>query len=150
MAIDYSLLPFPANLPRHSEAWGSAKTPLTNPGIKGQGFFGPLLDSNNQVATELSEDGVIAGKKVSYPLLVPTLTQEERQWLLSGKEPTEEIRLKAQQHAQQRLLAGQSPFAKPNEPVQPTKPAKPMQPASLNVDPDLSGNMQAIFPSKAP
>ena len=139
MAIDYSLLPFPTNLPRHSESWGSAGTPLTNPGMKGAGFFGPLLDSNNKVATEISEDGIINGKKVSYPLLVPSLTQEERQWLLDGKEPTEAIRVKAVQNAQQRMLEGKSPFAKPNETIQP-----------VTIDPSLVGDMKAIFPYKAP
>jgi len=52
---------------------------------------------------------------VSHPLLVPTLNKQEIDLLRMGLKPTPEIYKKAQDYAQQRIGAGQSPFATPQE-----------------------------------
>jgi hypothetical protein len=52
---------------------------------------------------------------VSHPLLVPTLNKQEIDLLRMGIEPTPEIYKKAQDYAQKRIGAGQSPFATPQE-----------------------------------
>jgi hypothetical protein len=46
---------------------------------------------------------------------VPTLNKQEIDLLRMGIEPTPEIYKKAQDYAQQRIGAGQSPFASPQE-----------------------------------
>ena len=65
--------------------------------------------------TELSSAYEQDGKLVSHPLIVPTLTKEEIDLLGMGLKPTPEIYKKAQDYAQQRIAAGQSPFATPQE-----------------------------------
>ena len=86
---------------RHAE---SVYDPIS---AKGKGYFGMLPTSEGMMATEISADSDI-GK---YPLLVPTLTADEVQWLLDGNEPTESIYRKAEQHAADRMQHGMSPFA---------------------------------------
>jgi hypothetical protein len=79
-------------------------------GAKGNGYFGPMRGREG-VVTELSaedDDG-------EYPLVVPTLTREELDHLLSGGEPTEMIYNKARSYAEKRKGAGKSPFADPSE-----------------------------------
>jgi hypothetical protein len=78
---------------------------------KGNGWLGPILRKDGSVMTEVSEesDGMF------YPLIVPTLTQEEIDQLKNldlknGKIP-DSIRAKAIKHARERIKAGKSPFA---------------------------------------
>ena len=73
---------------------------------KGKGYFG-MLPTDYGVATEISADSDIG----QYPLLVPTLTSQEVDWLLQGNEPTESIYRKAEQYAMDRMQQGLSPFA---------------------------------------
>ena len=90
---------------------------------KGNGWFGILPSKDPKyppgaVSTELSATGNIKGpdgKPVLYPLIVPTLTHEELQHLLSGKKPTDDIYNKAEEFAAQRIKQGLSPFANPTE-----------------------------------
>ena len=78
---------------------------------KGPGFLGTLERPDGGVSTELSI-GVDFGKgEVLIPTLVPTLTEEEKNHLLSGKKPTQTIVDKAVSHAQERMKQGKSPFA---------------------------------------
>lgn len=77
---------------------------------KGQGYFGPLL-GNNGISTELSFDFEYGGKKIHAPLLVPSLSRQEIDHLLSGGAPNQGIYSKASQYALDRLLNGKSPFA---------------------------------------
>ena len=85
---------------------------------KGFGWLGPLTRPDGKVSTELSIGMDFGdGKETLLPLIVPTLSQQETQWLLNndieGKVNTvpRSIMDKAIQHAQQRMAAGLSPFA---------------------------------------
>lgn len=55
------------------------------------------------------------GKEIEIPTLVPTLTQEEVNHLLSGKAPTKDIMNKAVNHAIERMKQGKNPFAEEGE-----------------------------------
>ena len=79
------------------------------------GFLGPLQFHDGRTSTELSVGVNVGGKEMEIPTLVPTLTQPEIQHLLSGGEPTKEIVDKAVAHAQERISAGKSPFAGPED-----------------------------------
>jgi hypothetical protein len=83
--------------------------------VKGKGYFGEVPMNQGGAMTEYSSAYDQDGKMVSHPLLVPTLTKQEIDLLRMGLEPTPEIYKKAQDYAQQRIGAGQSPFASPQE-----------------------------------
>ena len=78
---------------------------------KGKGYFGEIPMNQGGAMTELSSAYDQNGKLVSNPLIVPTLNKQEVDLLKMGLEPTPEIYRKAQDYAQQRIGAGQSPFA---------------------------------------
>lgn len=80
---------------------------------KGSGFLGELKmrDGSNSVATEMSIGVDIDGKEMLVPMIVPTLSEQELNHLLSGGKPTPEIVGKAARHAAERVSAGKSPFA---------------------------------------
>ena len=78
---------------------------------KGKGYFGEIPMNQGGAMTELSSAYDQNGKLVSHPLIVPTLNKQEVDLLKMGLEPTPEIYKKAQDYAQQRIAAGQSPFA---------------------------------------
>lgn len=86
---------------------------------KGAGYFGVLKgiagDIKGQDVTELSADSDINGQRVLYPLVVPTLSKQELNMLLSGKKPTESIYQKAEEFAIQRMKEGLPTFARPGE-----------------------------------
>lgn len=91
---------------------------LRNDGsAKQNGFLGPLkmTDGSNRVMTELSVGVNIGGKEMNVPTIVPTLTAEEINYLLSGGVPTPGIVSKAIEHANIRISQGKSPFAGNNE-----------------------------------
>ena len=88
-----------------------AESPSEPLSMKGKGYFG-LLSSPEGFSTEISATN---DQGMSYPLLVPTLTQEEVNYLLQGGQPTNEIYDKAEMFAQSRQASGQSPFATPTE-----------------------------------
>jgi hypothetical protein len=90
---------------RHAERAGDAIE------VKGKGFYGNLPHKEGGSSTEISSDN----GKYDYPLLVPSLTSDERQHLLDGKEPTDAIYEKAEAHAAKRMKAGKSAYAQPNE-----------------------------------
>ena len=83
--------------------------------LKGKGYFGEIPVNQGGAMTEFSSAFEQDGKLVSHPLLVPTLNKQEIDLLKMGLEPTPEIYKKAQDYAQQRIGAGQSPFASPQE-----------------------------------
>ena len=83
--------------------------------LKGKGYFGEIPANQGGAMTEFSSAYEQGGKMVSHPLLVPTLNKQEIDLLRMGIEPTPEIYKKAQDYAQQRISAGQSPFASPQE-----------------------------------
>jgi len=82
---------------------------------KGKGYFGEIPVKKGGIMGEMSSAYEQDGKLVSHPLIVPTLTKEEIDLLGMGLKPTPEIYKKAQDYAQQRIAAGQSPFASPQE-----------------------------------
>ena len=83
--------------------------------IKGKGYFGEIPVKKGGIMGEVSSAYEQDGKLISHPLIVPTLTKEEIDLLGMGLKPTPEIYKKAQDYAQQRIAAGQSPFATPQE-----------------------------------
>jgi hypothetical protein len=93
---------------------------------KGAGFFGVLKRPDGGISTEISVGLPINGKEMDVPTLVPTLTEDEKNWLLThdikDKIP-ESIMKKAKAHAEERIKAGKSPFASPEE-----EPKKVMTP----------------------
>lgn len=86
---------------------------------KGLGFFGALTRPDNNVSTELSFDFDANGRKIFAPLIVPTLSKAELDYLLSGAEPTQSIYSKAIAHAMKRRGQNLSPFASPGEQMAP-------------------------------
>jgi hypothetical protein len=96
---------------------------------KGTGYFGELKmkDGSNQFATEMSIGMDINGKKMEIPTLVPTLTNEEKDWLLKGGNPldrskiAEQIVKKSVEHAKGRVAKGLSPFKSEGESKTTTK-----------------------------
>jgi hypothetical protein len=88
-----------------------AESPSEPLSMKGKGYFG-MLPASDGFSTEISMTND-AGQ--SFPALVPTLSQQEVNYLLQGNNPTEDIYQKAQMWANSRQAAGMSPFASPTE-----------------------------------
>lgn len=80
-------------------------------GAKGKGYFG-VMPGKRGMVTELSTEAEGIGE---HPLIVPTLTREELEYLLAGGDPTEPIYQKAYKHAQGRKSKGKGAFADPSE-----------------------------------
>ena len=83
---------------------------------KGMGFLGLLKNAHGTVSSELSIGVEINGKEIEMPTLVPTLNQQEVDWLMTNPnfQPNElpkSIHDKAMQHAMMRMQQGLSPFA---------------------------------------
>ena len=93
---------------------------------KGSGYFGELKmkDGSGNIATEMSIGVNIDGKEVEIPMLVPTLSESEKDHLLSGKKPTDAIVDKAVAHAMKRMGEGKSPFANSGKLLESPKGAK--------------------------
>lgn len=91
---------------------------------KGTGFFGEIPRPDGKISTELSADVDIDGKNIAFPLLVPSLSLEEINHLVSGNPPTPQIYDKAIGFAVERMKAGLSPFAGQGEQVPLPKPAE--------------------------
>ena len=88
---------------------------ITQGTVKGKGYFGEIPMNQGGAMTEMSSAYGQDRNLVSHPLLVPTLTKQEIDLLGMGLEPTPEIYKKAQDYAQQRISAGQSPYASGQE-----------------------------------
>lgn len=88
---------------------------------KGTGFLGVMKRPDGNVSTEISVGLPINGKEMDVPTMVPGLTPQEINWLLTtpvdrvARELPDSIRQKAVAHAKARLAAGLSPFKQPNE-----------------------------------
>lgn len=87
---------------------------------KGTGFLGAMERPDKSVSSEISIGVNIGGKEVEIPTLVPTLSEAERQWLLTSdiSDPAKlprSIVQKAVNYARQRMAKGQSPFAQTGE-----------------------------------
>ena len=81
---------------------------------KGRGYFGELNRPDGGISTEYSIGVEFDGKEVEIPTLVPTLTQDEINSILTlkkGEKLPEGITQKAVEHAKMRMKEGKSPFA---------------------------------------
>jgi len=88
---------------------------------KGDGYFGRLKRPDGNISTEISADAEVDGRRILYPLLVPTLDKSEIDFLLrdgTDEKTLDRIHNKAIDHALKRIQAGKSPFAGPGEQVQ--------------------------------
>ncbi len=86
---------------------------------KGKGYFGEIKRPDGSVMTEVSIGVGINGKETQIPLIVPTLTKQEMDYLrrsninsprFMSKMPPSIID-KAVDHAVGRMQEGKSPFA---------------------------------------
>lgn len=82
---------------------------------KGRGFLGELKRPDGDISTEVSVGVNIGGKEMDIPLLVPTLTKQEIDEVLSGGRPSEGVVRKAAEFAKQRIAQGKSVFAGSDE-----------------------------------
>jgi hypothetical protein len=85
---------------------------------KGRGFLGEMQRLDGGVSTEISAGFEIDGKEVDIPLMVPSLTKKEIDYLLNAdtqgeeffKNMPESIADKAIDHAKKRMKEGKSVF----------------------------------------
>lgn len=103
---------------------------------KDEGWFGELKNANGNAVTELPVTFDIDGQEVLAPLIVPTLTDDEVDFLIDtvnmGLEPTTDeelkkfnaIHKKAETFASERLKKGLSPFYNKGEAEQQFNDAK--------------------------
>lgn len=90
---------------------------------KGTGFLGPMKRPDGRTSTEISIGVPINGQQMEIPTMVPTLSQQEIQYLLNNDERAvlqdhpiaNSIRQKAIDHAQYRVDAEMNPFAGPED-----------------------------------
>ena len=108
---------------------------------KGDGFLGPLRrPDRSSVMSEYSMSADLKnpdGSWMDFPTLVPTLDEGEVNTILGireGDELPSSIIRKAQDHASQRLSAGQPVFAQPGE--------------QQNVHPQIRRAMAGLMPGK--
>ena len=96
---------------------------------KGMGFFGELKRPGGGISTEISVGVGINGKEMEIPLIVPSLSKDELDYLL--KTPVKSSKFfdnmppsilqKAMEHAKMRVDQEKSPFAGPDEIAEPPK-----------------------------
>jgi len=81
--------------------------------LKGSGWLGkiPMTDGSGRYMTELTMDVDLDGEKLYFPLIVPTLTQEELNSLSKGEKPNSIIIGKAIKHALDRKKHNLSPYS---------------------------------------
>jgi len=83
------------------------------------GFLGPIKLPDGRTASELSITFEIDGKEILAPSLIPGLSKEELDYILSEDfdpaEMSDELSKKIQNHALQRIDQGKSPFYKSGE-----------------------------------
>lgn len=86
---------------------------------KGTGFFGvqKMTDGSGRDMTEFSIGVDFGQGETELPTLVPTLSEQELEFLKAGNDPSKAIIDKAISHAEQRISAGKSPFIEPGEEV---------------------------------
>ena len=78
--------------------------------LKGPGFLGTLRRPDGKISTELSIGVNIDGKETLIPTLVPTLNDNEIEYLLGGGQMTPEIVNKAVEYYRMRMNKGEKPF----------------------------------------
>lgn len=113
---------------------------------KGDGFLGPQRRADGGVSSEITVGVNIGGKDIDVPTMVPTLTPQERNWLLTNdvSDPSKlppSIVQKASDHARSRILAGKSVFADPSD----TQRGATTPPARLTIGADPDPNTAGTF-----
>ncbi len=91
-----------------------------------KGYLGPMERPDGTVSTEISAGFEIDGKEMDIPLMVPGLTKEEVDYLLTAdmnsedffKNMPESIQDKAIEHAKKRIKEGKSVFYQDGEETQ--------------------------------
>lgn len=93
---------------------------------KGNGYYGtiPRLDGSGQVSGELGIGVEFDGKHHYIPSMVPGLTHDEMYQLLSTDTMPRSVVDKAVAHARQRIAAGKSVWASPDEEGQTPMPVR--------------------------
>ena len=85
--------------------------------VKGNGHLGPIPMKDGSTATELSTHVSVDGNEMFIPLLVPTLSKKELEFITNGGDlhaksaVLEGIQNKAIDYAMKRIQQGKSPFA---------------------------------------
>jgi len=80
--------------------------------VKGQGYYGPLpTGRDGAVATELGIGVNFGGREREIPSIVPGLTKEQLNLILSGERPDKAIIDTAVNHAVKRMKSGLSVWA---------------------------------------
>ena len=87
--------------------------------MKGRGYFGPIPTPDGRTATELSIGVEMDGKNYQIPNLVPGVTREQIDAMISGGKITPAELLAAKLHFMKRFAAGLSPYAQEDEPTTP-------------------------------
>lgn len=90
---------------------------------KGSGYFGEIKRPDGNVMTEISIGVGLNGKETQVPLIVPTLTKPEMDYLLRNNPKSKTFMSKmppgiidkAVEHAVIRIKEGRSPFADQND-----------------------------------
>lgn len=123
LTLDTSKYTLPANDPAANSANWDKRADGSD---KGQGFLGLLKRPDGKVSSEISIGVEVNGKEVEVPTMVPTLSQSQLDYLMThpvgeGHPIPRDIIQKATDYARQRIDAGKSPFAGPNERVGPGK-----------------------------
>lgn len=90
--------------------------------MKATGLLGPQTNAQGQGMSEYSIGVPINGQQTEIPSMVPTLTPEELNGILTTGAITPEIHRKAIAHALARDSRGLPPFAGNDEPIMPVPP----------------------------
>ena len=107
---------------------------------KGEGFLGslPMRDGSGRVATELSMGTNFDGRERLIPSIVPSLSNIELNYLLSGGKPirgnpiVESIFKKSVDHARSRIGQGSNPFFQEQDRKVPWIPSLPPTGTPMN------------------
>jgi hypothetical protein len=87
-------------------------------GIKQRGWLGEIKTSVGDTMTEYSRTTNVDGRSIHYPLIVPTLSEDEVQYLQTydpKNKMLDSIEKKAFEFATKRFKAGKSPFWEPKD-----------------------------------
>jgi hypothetical protein len=89
-----------------NSSWGTRE----DGSAKGTGWLGNIGAFNGSVMSELGASADLDGRRIQFPLIVPTLTPAELTHLRSGGIPTRQIYDKAIQHAIMQMQSGGTAF----------------------------------------
>jgi hypothetical protein len=115
--------PKPADKTETASKPPAAESKRADGTTKGAGFFGPITRPDGKVSTEVSIGVNLNGKETEIPLMVPTLTKPELDYIINNdpsspdfqKNLPRSIADKAVKFAKDRISQGRSPFADAQE-----------------------------------